>query len=264
MLGGFAGEVTAASSDCPQRSRGDAALEIPAVVDPQLAGSGHDRMCGHAGEPFTEVFGGGDDQRLELTLGIAGGFDGHGAHGDQHRQCGALASTAGLGEVFAGECFASGAHGVERIGLGALSTGRTVWPVEFDHDFASLGEVSGEACAVAAGAFDRPHSQCRVLIGHCDQLGVAGLVRRRVWWSSSAPVAARTTAAVWVCLWVSTPMTTSTDSDNMVTAFLLFRKGRGVPVRFGVRQDCDGTRQMQPGGQAPDQASSSSRAGAGR
>jgi hypothetical protein len=30
----------------------------------------------------------------------------------------------------------------------------------------------------------------------------------------------------------------------MFTAFLLFGKGRGVPVRFGVRQDCDGTRQM--------------------
>src|SRR3954470_2221852 len=63
-------------------------------------------------------------------------------------------------------------------------------------------------------------------------------------WVISAPVAAFTTAALWVCLWVSTPMMTSTVSANMFTAFLL-AKGDVVPVRFGDRQDCDGTHQMQ-------------------
>ena len=41
-------------------------------------------MSGHAGEALAEVFGGGHDQRLELTLGITGCLDGHGAHCDQH------------------------------------------------------------------------------------------------------------------------------------------------------------------------------------
>jgi len=61
---------------------------------------------------------------------------------------------------------------------------------------------------------------------------------------------------------VSTPMTTSTSSASIVLRSPC-RDGRVVPVRVGDRQDCDGTRQQKPGGQAPDQASHFHRAGAG-
>ena len=264
VLGRFAGEVTAPSSDCPQRSRCDATLEIPVVVDPQLAGCGHDRMCGHAGEPFTEVVGCCNDQRLELTLCIAGGFDGHGAHGDQHRQCRRVGLDCGAGRGVRGPVLRErrGRHRADRTwrlvdGQDALA-GRVRSRLRLARRGVVRGLRRSRRClrwpTLAMSSADRPLRPAR----HsrpCSPTGFGGRVRRP---------SGRTTAAVWVCLWVSTPMMTSTDSDNMVTAFLLFRKGRGVPVRFGVRQDCDGTRQMQPGGQAPDQASSSSRAGAGR
>jgi hypothetical protein len=67
---------------------------------------------------------------------------------------------------------------------------------------------------------------------------------------------------------VSTPMTTSTTSRRsvrLVMRSLLRRMGRGSGPGRRFRQDCDETRQalLTPGGQAPDQASSSNRAGAG-
>ncbi len=40
VSGGLGGQVAAASSDRPQCSCGHAALEIPVVVDPELAGGG--------------------------------------------------------------------------------------------------------------------------------------------------------------------------------------------------------------------------------
>ncbi len=179
VLGGFAGEVGTASSDGSQCSRGDTALEIPALsLIRSLLAVVTIARCGHAGEPVTEVIGRGHDQRLELTLGVAGGFDSHRPDGDQHRQRSTLPATAGLAEVLAGESFASGAHGIERIGLGALPTRGPLRPIELDHHFTSFGQVPCETGAVAAGALDGPHSQCRVLVGQGDQLGVASLVRR--------------------------------------------------------------------------------------
>jgi hypothetical protein len=44
-----------------------------------------------------------------------------------------------------------------------------------------------------------------VLVGQLQQLLVAAGVAGTVTWVITAPVAAVTTAAVWVCLWVSTP-----------------------------------------------------------
>jgi hypothetical protein len=57
------------------------------------------------------------------------------------------------------------------------------------------GRAAGRPTGAAAGS--RP--------------GAAGTVT----WSTMAPVAAATTAAVWVCLWVSTPMTRSTSAARM-------------------------------------------------
>ena len=54
-----------------------------------------------------------------------------------------------------------------------------------------------------------------------DTLAFAHVADARASAAGVAPkvVAATMTAPVWVCLWVSTPMTTSTTSASMVTAF---------------------------------------------
>ena len=80
--------------------------------------------------------------------------------------------------MFAGESFASSTCGVERVGLGALSTRWSLWPIEFDHDLALFNEVSCEASAVSACALNGPHPQRRMLICHRDQTDVAVMVRR--------------------------------------------------------------------------------------
>src|SRR5664279_3740145 len=85
--------------------------------------------------------------------------------------------------------------------------------------------------------------------------------------SSLAPVAAATAAAVWVYLWVSTPMTTSTRSARLGIAFTpLVRMGTCmVPVRLEDGTTVMGHDPADTGdGHAPDQASNSGRAGAGR
>jgi hypothetical protein len=45
-----------------------------------------------------------------------------------------------------------------------------------------------------------------VLVGQLQELLVPAGVAGTVTWAIIAPVVAATTAAVWVCLWVSTPM----------------------------------------------------------
>src|SRR5674476_233404 len=74
-------------------------------------------------------------------------------------------------------------------------------------------------------------------------------------------------AAVWVYLWVSTPMTTSTRSARLGIAFTpLVRMGTCmVPVRLEDGTTVMGHDPADTGdGHAPDQASNSGRAGAGR
>jgi hypothetical protein len=67
-----------------------------------------------------------------------------------------------------------------------------------------------------------------------------------------APVAAVTTAALWVCLWVSTPMTTSAESASMGIAVAPCPEDDVVGAGPDeARQDGDGTRPLASGGQAP-------------
>jgi hypothetical protein len=75
---------------------------------------------------------------------------------------------------------------------------------------------SGQAGAVAAGAFDRPSPLATVLVGELQEVLVAGRGGGHVRLAKGWPVAAARTAAVWV--WVSTPMTTSTESASMCIA----------------------------------------------
>ena len=74
------------------------------------------------------------------------------------------------------------------------------------------------------------------------------------------PPVGSTTAAVWLSLWVSTPMTASTWSASMFMVALRTRVGDRCRRRAGQQppgwQDCDGSRPIS-GGQASDQANAS-------
>jgi hypothetical protein len=91
-------------------------------------------------------------------------------------------------------------------------------PIQLHHLLVLGGQKPGQSRTVATGALDCPHPMTMVLTGQLQELpvavGVAGTVMVTVVW----PVAVATTAAVWVCLWVSTPMTSSTSSASMCIA----------------------------------------------
>jgi hypothetical protein len=66
---------------------------------------------------------------VELALGVGGGLDGRAPCGQPHRQGGALAGGAGLGELVAAEGFAGRPDGVQRVGLGTVPAGGSLGPV---------------------------------------------------------------------------------------------------------------------------------------
>jgi len=102
--------------------------------------------------------------------------------------------------VLSTQRFAPGTHGGERVGLGAAAARRPVRPIELDDQFAAFGQEASQSGAIAASALDRPRPKPRVSIGHRHQLGVSVTSVLTVIWSTSAPVVAVMTAAVWVCL----------------------------------------------------------------
>jgi hypothetical protein len=86
-----------------------------------------------------------------------------------------------------------------------VAAGGPLGPVQLHHLLGVGVQEAGQAGTVAAGAFDRPHPLALMAASRLQQLLVAGRGRRNVTCSRTAPVAAFTTAAVWVSLWVSTP-----------------------------------------------------------
>jgi len=86
-----------------------------------------------------------------------------------------------------------------------VAAGSSLGPVPLHHLFLVGSQKSSQASAVTAGALDRPDPLAWVAACHLEQLLVAGWVVGTVAWVTTAPVAAATTAAVWVCWWVSTP-----------------------------------------------------------
>ena len=152
------------------------------------------------------------------------------------RICSAARSGAGLGlrQPGAGQGVAGGAFGVDRVGLRPGPAGRADRAVQLDDQLAGIGQVPGQAGAVAAGALHRPGPQPRVLLGQGDQLGVAVGIGASPW-PGPAPrrCGASTTAAVWVSL-------VGVDADDDLDQFCqhghAFSPDRGdakVPVRCG-------------------------------
>ncbi len=199
-----------------------------------------------AAEPGPDLLGGGDDQRVQLAAGPSVA-----ASTAARRAVSSTCSAARSGPV--ARLRRDGCGPTRRGRRGRRRSGRTSRPaagraggtVELARP--AHRPRPGAACqpgAVAAGALHRPRPQPR-------------RGRRRARSARRSPSGSAvtvllgqhragrraTTAAVWVCLWVSTPMTTSTCSASMGICVLL-RPGTDVgsgPV--GDRQDCDGTRQ---------------------
>ena len=84
------------------------------------------------------------------------------------------------------------------VGLSAMAAGRPLRAVQF-HRLAALGQQPGKPSAVAAVALHRPHPSSRMLLGEGEQGLVAGRGGGNGLVASTPPVAAATTAAVWVC-----------------------------------------------------------------
>jgi hypothetical protein len=100
-----------------------------------------------------------------------------------------------------------------------MAAGGPLGPIQFHHLLGVSGQRPGQPGTVAAGAFDRPHPLTVVLIGQLQELPVAvgggghGQVGQDL-----AGGCGHDRGGVWVCLWVSTPMTTSTESASMAIA----------------------------------------------
>jgi hypothetical protein len=242
VLGRFGVQRGDAVGEIAQHPGGVPGGDIPAGLDTQ-SGAHLDHLHGRLlAEPAPQRLGGGDDQRMELLLRDPRRVDGGAAGGQTHGQRHALAVAAGLGQMLPGQRLPGRSDGVERVGLGAVAASGPVRPVQLDDPLAPFAQVAGQAGAVAAGALDGPHPQAAVPVGQLDQGGVA--VRVGVHGqvlNGGAGRCGQHRRGVGVLVGVDA----DDDIDDVCEhghCVPPCRDGRVVPVRFGDRQDCDGTR----------------------
>jgi hypothetical protein len=174
-----------------------------------------------AAQLVTQAVRGGQDQRFEAVDGGGAAGDGALAGDQQDPQALAVTVLAGDGLMLTGEGFTCGADGVDGVGLAAVA-GRSARVVDLDHHLAVGVQESGESDAVAAGALHRPDQPpagacCRAKSSSAWQ---PPLVVATVVVATTAPVG-RSSAAMWVSWWVSTPMTAFSCSVTIRPAFLL-------------------------------------------
>ena len=114
---------------------------------------------------------------------------------------------------------------------------RPLWAVDLNDPLAASQQCRGQSDTEAAGAFDSPQRRV-VAPPEGSQLAVAGRIGgNRQTLQHSAGRADR--AAVWVSLWVSTPMTTSRSRCIASMQFAPLGERTSIPVRATLRQDCD-------------------------
>jgi hypothetical protein len=120
-------------------------------------------------------FGGGDDQRLDLTLRVGALVD-RAAAGDPQRGQGLHRATAPLGQPVGAPGLGGpgGGLGIQRVGLAVPAPGRPVGAVDLDHGHPGLVEVCGQFGAVAAGAFDTDQHQLSERAQPGQQRGIPG------------------------------------------------------------------------------------------
>jgi len=143
-----------------------------------------------------------------------------GAHEDPDRL--AIAASSRLGEMLARQRLAGRSEGVELVGLGAIAAGRTGPAVDLDDPLALLQQIRREPGAIAA----RPSIAQTRRPGACSRAKASTRLAPKasvgIVTSATRPPVGVTTAAVWVCLWVSTPMTASTWSASIAMVALRF------------------------------------------
>lgn len=156
-----------------QRADGAAMFDVVLRQRPE-AGAAVELGVGRAAPELVAYrFRSADDQGLELADRLGAGGDGARAGGEQHPHRLAVAAPTRLCEVVSCERFSGGADGVELVGLGAVASCRAGGSVDLDHPFLLLEEVSSQAGAEAAGAFDGPDAASgRVVAGEGEHSAI--------------------------------------------------------------------------------------------
>jgi hypothetical protein len=97
-----------------------------------------------------------------------------------------------------------------------MPSGWPLGPVQLHHPLESMVQEAGEPGAVAAGPLDRPHPPAGLLVGQLQEPLVAGRSGRHGQGGQALAGGRGDHRSGWVCLWVSTPMTSSMVSASMV------------------------------------------------
>jgi hypothetical protein len=131
-----------------------------------------------AAEPLPQALRGGDHQAEQLPLRIAASVHRRPAGGQQHRQGLPVPGRAGGAELGPRQRLTSGASGIQRVGLGAVTALSALGAVQLHHQLTAAGQHPGQPGAVPAGALDGPGPQPGMLVGEIHQ----GLVAIRGGW----------------------------------------------------------------------------------
>ena len=174
MVGDLGVQQLDAAGQSAQADRGGGSLDIPSGLLPEPPTGGDQARRGQATQPSTEAVGGGDNEGVELALGVARSLDRRAAGGRPHRHRRAMTSRSGLGELVTTQGFAGRPDRIQGVGPGAVAAGGPLGSVQLHHPLGLGMEEAGQAGAVATGAFDRPHPPTVVSVGELQQLPVAG------------------------------------------------------------------------------------------
>jgi hypothetical protein len=122
----------------------------------QAGATGEQVVGAERAELVAQPFGRVDDECLELTDRPGPGLDRPVAGGEQDTDRFTVAAAAGLGQVLASERFSGSPGSIQLVALGPVASSWACWPVDLDDPLVVLQQERGKACAVAAGALDRP------------------------------------------------------------------------------------------------------------
>jgi hypothetical protein len=107
-----------------QAGRDGGGFGVPVGPQPQPPTGGDELAGGQTPKPPAERIGSGEDESVQLALGVGGGLDRAAARGQSHLKRRALAGRSGLSELITAQGFAGGSGRVQRVGLGAVAAGR--------------------------------------------------------------------------------------------------------------------------------------------
>ena len=112
VLGDLAVEELDAAGQGPQAGRGGGGLRIQVSPQPEPTASADQAGCGPARQPATKRVRSGDDEGVELALGVGGGLDRGAARGQPHLKRCMLAGSPGLGKLGTAQSLPGGPGGV--------------------------------------------------------------------------------------------------------------------------------------------------------